>query len=89
MPWAKLWQDIRRRVDARRDHILILTVEEIRAATGTDQNIDKLWWWEMVANQTALGAEPLAPYGLCCEPRLLSDRVYAVTFTLAAELYGP
>lgn len=80
MPWAKLWQDIRERVEKRRDRAVTLSVDEIRSMTGTDQNIDKLWWWEMMDQKTAVGAEPLEPYGLRCEPRMLGNRVQAVTF---------
>lgn len=83
LPWAKLWGDVRKRVNARKNHALTLTVDEIRAMTGTDQNVDKPWWWELGANKTAIGSEPLAPHGLQGEPRVLDGKVYAVTFTLA------
>ena len=45
MPWARLWQDIGQRVDAQKPGRVTLTIDEIRSTTGTEQNIDKPWWW--------------------------------------------
>jgi hypothetical protein len=78
--WSTLWQDIRNRVDARNDRRLTLTVEEIRSLTGTWRNIDEPFWWETMAGHPVIAAVPLENYGLRCEPRILGNRVYAVTF---------
>jgi hypothetical protein len=58
---AKLWNDIRQQLDKRRVHALTLTVDEIRSMTGTEQNIDKVWWWELVDKKTAVEPEPWEP----------------------------
>jgi hypothetical protein len=79
MPWIRLWQNIRHRVDALSTHRLTLTIDEIRTATGSSQNLDKLWWWEMM-NKMALGAVPPRDHGLTCHPHVIDKEVYAVTF---------
>ena len=83
MPWIRLWQDIRQRVDALRTHRLTLSIEDIRQATGSRQNLDKLWWWERMDNKTVLGTVRFRDHGLTCLPHVIEKEVYAITFERA------
>jgi hypothetical protein len=81
MPWPKIWQDIRERVDAQKDHRLTLTIDEIQEAAGSGDNLDKQWWWQMVSDQTMVSCVPPAHFGIHCKPRTSNGRVVSVTFT--------
>ena len=83
--WDKWWREVRRRVDARKNKTVTLTIEEIRqGANCGQQNIDRPWWWEMVCDaKTPSGNERLSDYGLACQALVEKGAVFAVTFTLA------
>ena len=82
MPWARLWQDIGQRVDAQKPSRVTLTIDEIRSTTGTEQNIDKPWWWGPLAcDETVTGNNVrLCESGLSGQLHVANGRVTAVTF---------
>lgn len=82
MPWRTLWRGIRQRVDHHEDRRVTLTVAEIRAMTGTDQNLDKPWWWSIASDAAVPGNDVrLQESGLDWQLHTRSGHVYSVTFT--------
>jgi hypothetical protein len=81
MEWGVFWQEVRGRVDACPDRPLTLPVSEIKTLTGTDQSIDRPWWWDIMCDPAEIGSTPLADYGLACQPHIEMGRVTSVTFS--------
>jgi hypothetical protein len=77
----KLWQDIRRRLDESDAGQLKLSTGEIQEATGSENNLDQPWWWQMICNHTMISSVPPSRFGIHCKPHIKNNRVVSVTFS--------
>jgi hypothetical protein len=84
MDWGECWKALNGRVDARQTTRLTIRICQIRAATGSFQNIDRPWW-EPASNADELATVPLVDYGPASEPHGVGGSVKSITFRLRQQ----